>query len=278
MNAAAQPTGPIVVTGATGSIGRAVMVTAAARRIETVALDRGILTGLHLEALVEQLRAVRPRAIIHLAGATPSRVNPRELEPYAASLRVAERLRDAALSLSVAPHVVHASSAAVYGDRGEESFSETHVLRGTGPYAEAKRDAERLWALAPLTVTALRVFNVCGPGQNASLVNRLIAATPSNPVELRSPDRFVRDYVHVADVAEAFLEAALQAGSHDRILNVGSGVGLSTTELVARLRAAGFPAPNVAVDGPSSWSVANVAAIEHELGWRAHRSLTDSLA
>ena len=45
----------------------------------------------------------------------------------------------------------------------------------------AKRAAEELLQASPLPGVALRVFNVFGAGQQASLVNRLVASTATAP-------------------------------------------------------------------------------------------------
>jgi nucleoside-diphosphate-sugar epimerase len=271
-------TGSLVVTGATGSIGRAVLAAAATAGLEAVAIDRGMLEMGDPAVLAARLRSVRPRAIIHLAAATPARIDPADAEPYAATQAVAERLRDALLTLPDPPRVVHASSAAVYGDQGSAPFAEQAPLVGDSAYARSKRAAEQLWAAAPVAATALRVFNVVGPGQPGSLVTRLRRSSAEHPVELRAPAQFVRDYVHVDDVADAMLRAALSEQSGDLVLNVGSGVGISSAELVARLRASGETPVIIEVDGPPSYSVADVSAIAELLGWRARRDVTDWVA
>ncbi|MGV3760591.1 MAG: NAD-dependent epimerase/dehydratase family protein, partial [Actinomycetota bacterium] len=82
----------------------------------------------------------------------------------------------------------------------------------------------------------------------------------------------IRDYLHVADLAEAHLLAlpAPAAGEH-RIYNLGNGNGFSVLEVIEAVReVTGHPIP-VAVGprraGDPARLVASSAKIRTELGW-----------
>jgi len=88
----------------------------------------------------------------------------------------------------------------------------------------------------------------------------------------------VRDYVHVADLAEAHclaLEQLLRDGG-SLTLNLGSGVGASVLEVIAAAEAVvGRPIARQAGPrrpGDPPRLVADIAAAARHLGWRPVRS------
>jgi nucleoside-diphosphate-sugar epimerase len=130
--------------------------------------------------------------------------------------------------------VVFASSADVYGPWHAEAVSEDTPPAPTTPYAEAKLAAER--RLSELGAVSLRIATVFGPGENGP------RAIPSFARALRAGTRptihgdgsDVRDYVHVADVAGAILNAAVTPRP-EPVLNLGSGTGRTTLQIVERV-------------------------------------------
>jgi UDP-glucose 4-epimerase len=130
--------------------------------------------------------------------------------------------------------VVFASSADVYGPWDEDAVTENTPPEPATPYAQAKLEAER--RLSGLDCTSLRIATVFGPGENGpraipSFVRALHAG--ERPV-VDGDGSDVRDYVHVVDVAAALLNAAA-ATAHGEALNLGSGIGRSTGEILRRV-------------------------------------------
>jgi UDP-glucose 4-epimerase len=121
----------------------------------------------------------------------------------------------------------------------------------------------------------LRLGNVYGPRQNAHgeagvvaiFSERLLAGEAPT---LRGQGRPTRDYVHVGDVARAFVLAAesRKAG----VYNVGTGVQTSTARLLEILQdAAGTslePQQVPLMDGELRASALDASRIERDLGWR----------
>lgn len=98
--------------------------------------------------------------------------------------------------LTEAKRVVFASSAAVYG-----SFS---------PYGYSKRLGE---ALLPENSISLRLFNPFGPGENHKPENHIIPLLAQNAIDGKVTKLYhygeqTRDFIHVHDVALAFVMAA----------------------------------------------------------------------
>lgn len=200
------------------------------------------------------------------------------------------------------PNLVYSSSAAVYGTPAANPVPEDAVLRPESPYGETKvvgewmaRDAGVAWGLS---WTALRYFNVAGAGSDAlgdSSVNNLI------PMVFRALDRgerprvfgddyptpdgtCIRDYVHVADLAEAHVAAAAlcERGGVAAAYNVGRGVGSSVLEVMRMIeQVLGEPLDldiTARRPGDPPASFASTDRIEAELGWRASRDLEAMVA
>ena len=194
--------------------------------------------------------------------------------------------------------VLYSSSAAVYGETGEEPVDEDHPTVPTTPYGETKLAAE--WAVraaaaaSGLRWCALRYFNVAGAAGPAladrgatnllPLVHR--AAATGEPMSVFGDDwptpdgTCLRDYVHVADLAEAHVAAAAAlADGSPGALNVGRGTGVSVREMIGAVeRATGRPVPHRVAPrrpGDPARTVADTARIADRLGWRARRGIDE---
>lgn len=264
----------IAVTGASRSLGRAVLAQASFHGLRAIAVSIGAVRSGDAGAIARELASLAPQAVIHLAGVVPAKADESLADPFAANVAGTRAVLDAAAQLEGGARVILASSASVYGPSPLASITEPHDLNGKSEYAPSKISAERLLRESEVDGCALRVLNIYWPGQHHSLVNRLKEATADTPVNVINFDGFVRDYVHVSDVADAFLRAACRTGIEGvGAVNVGSGQPLSTRELVTRLRAAGFSAFFQQVDGAVSRSVADVLLAENALGWRSQRTV-----
>lgn len=188
--------------------------------------------------------------------------------------------------------LVHSSTAAVYGRPEQLPVTEAHPTCPATPYAAAKLFAEQAIgfqaAATGLGAVSLRCFNVAGAsgplGEWHHPETHLIPAAlqvaagirgamPVYGSDLATPDgTAVRDFVHVADVARAYV-AALEATAvpGHRVVNVGSGVGHSVRQVIDVVRAVTGRAIPV-VDAPSrdrepDTLVASILRAHQELGW-----------
>lgn len=210
----------------------------------------------------------------------------------------------AVLSASVAAgvrDVVFSSSAAVYGDASGE-VTETSLVAPVNPYGQTKLTGEWLTAATAraegLRAVSLRYFNVAG-AQWADLADTarlnlvpmvLDRVRSGQPAQIFGDDyatidgTCVRDFVHVADVADAHLavlDALPTQSTPHRVYNVGTGVGSTVRQVVdgIRSRLPGSPDPVVLPRRPGDPAavVADVSLIELELGWRAQYGLDEIL-
>ena len=185
--------------------------------------------------------------------------------------------------------LVFASSSAVYSDQPEAPKSEAECPGPSSPYGISKLEGEHLLGahaeLDGLASAALRFFNVYGPRQPAD--SAYAAAVPifieralrGEPLTVYGDGRQTRDFVFVADVAEAVLRAALSSATG--VLNVGTGVAqeiLGLADAVARLTAHRVP-PRFAPSRPGDVraSSADVSRARHLLGWAPARPLAEGL-
>jgi UDP-glucose 4-epimerase len=133
-----------------------------------------------------------------------------------------------------------ASTCAVYGEAQCLPVGEGHPLVPLSPYAESKIAAEKCCLTTPNrnhpSTTALRLFNVYGPGQSevgysgvmASLLGKVCDGKP--PV-IYGDGRQTRDFVHVQDVVNGIILAIEKTHTAPYYLNIGTGRGTTILEL-----------------------------------------------
>jgi len=147
---------------------------------------------------------------------------------------------------------VYSSSAAVYGTPAQEFVTEDAPLAPESPYGQTKVIGEWMTRNAAvnheLSWTSLRYFNVAGaasPDLGDTSVFNLIPMVFRALSQGQRPQVFgddyptrdgscIRDYIHVADLADAHVVAA--AACEDRtigeVYNVGRGQGVSVLEVM----------------------------------------------
>lgn len=234
-------TGAILVTGGAGALGRVLVARLRGEGRDVVVASRTgdgrSLDVTDADAVDRLVAELRPATVIHLASALPG-ADADEFE----RVNVGGTAAVAAACARYGARLVFASSAAVYGVGNTSAAHEDDAVAPANPYGVSKVRAED--ALDgfgdELSALSLRIFNVTGDGFPNALPSRLLRSRPDEPVALRNPDGFVRDYVHVSDVVEACVAAtdAWVGPGHLRV-NVGSGQPTSSrrlVELVQRIR------------------------------------------
>ena len=263
----------ILITGGGGYVGSVSSEAILAAGHEVVVLD-DLTTGhreavpagarLHTgtyadgDALAELLRSAQIEAILHCAAR--SLVSESSREParyYRDNVAGGVALLEAARACGV-QRVVFSSTAAVYGTPDATPIPEDAPLRPINPYGETKRAFEaalhwygRAYGLRSVT---LRYFNVAGAtatlGEDHDpethlIPNVLTAAMGTTELTIygddyETPDgTCIRDYIHVADLADAHLRAIEATAPGDQrtdeplICNLGNGDGFSIREVIA---------------------------------------------
>ena len=135
--------------------------------------------------------------------------------------------------------VIFSSSSAVYGQNENMPLKETEPLMPKSPYAASKACCElylkSFYDSYGLNYTALRYFNVFGPGQDknsqyAAVIPNFISALLDNEQpEIYGDGEQTRDFIYVKDIVNANINAA--KSDYNGIVNVASGEKLSINQL-----------------------------------------------
>lgn len=140
-----------------------------------------------------------------------------------------------------AESLVFPSTAAVYGDVMEPKVDEGVTPKPTNIYGCHKLAAELLIRGYAedygIDTTILRIFNVYGDflmeqGVISTFVRRALNAEPL----LVNGGGQLRDFVHLDNVVEAFVASLGNVEAYQRVINVGSGVGLSINAVAQMVR------------------------------------------
>ena len=306
-----------LVTGGAGYIGAHVVAALAEQGERAVVID-DLSTGersradgcvfvegsiLDEDVVRRTLRDNNVQGVIHIAA--KKQVGESVADPqkyYEQNVVGTLRLLNATVAEKVASFVF-SSSAAVYGMPDVEVVTEDKAGRPLSPYGTSKLIGE--WssrdvaAATGLRVVSLRYFNVAGAARpelgDPGVFNLIPLAFEAIDAGERPrifgadwPTRdgtCVRDYVHVADIADAHVAALkdLAGGGGDpgtfRVYNVGRGEGASVREvldMVADVTGKAFE-PNVVERRPGDPAryVANVDRIRNDLGWSARYDLRE---
>ncbi|AWK09473.1 UDP-glucose 4-epimerase GalE [Streptomyces spongiicola] len=192
--------------------------------------------------------------------------------------------------------LVFSSSAATYGEPVSVPITESAPTAPTSPYGASKLAVDHMISgectAHGLAAASLRYFNVAGAygdcGERHDPESHLIPLVLQVALGTReaisvfgddypTPDgTCVRDYIHVADLAEAHLLAmeAISPGEH-LICNLGNGSGFSVREVVETVRkVTGHPVPETAAArraGDPAVLVASSEAARERLGWNPSR-------
>ncbi|KPI16511.1 UDP-glucose 4-epimerase [Actinobacteria bacterium OK074] len=202
--------------------------------------------------------------------------------------------------------LVFSSSAAVYGNPDVAVITEDTPCAPVDPYGETKLAGEWLVRAAGrahgIATTCLRYFNVAGAAAPELADTGVFNVVPMVFDRLSrgeaprilgddhpTPDgTCVRDYVHVADLADAHLAAVrrLTEGATgdlvdlgDLTVNIGRGEGVSVRELVTLIgevtgdRTAAVVEPRR--EGDAAYAVASAGLAGRELGWVARRGVRE---
>jgi nucleoside-diphosphate-sugar epimerase len=263
----------ILLTGATGLIGREVLrqapadwelVAVARAQIPGIATVSADLTDPGFAALLPD----RIDAVVHLAQARDYRHFP-ECAPGVVAVNVTATAALLDHAARCGTQVLLASTATVYEPR-PEPLTETAPVRVRSIYSASKRSAELLAIpyAARLPVRALRIFTTYGPEHDDRLVADLIDRVRSGrAVTVQGECGLVTSPIHASDVARAVVAAVQRppaVGELD-LINVG-GAPLGIRDMAQAIgRAIGREPVFEAVAGEAPCFAADRAKCERVL-------------
>ena len=318
----------VLIVGGAGYIGSQTAKTVAAAGMDPIVFDnlvyghewavkwgplvRGDLADRAL--LVDVMKRHQVDAVIHFAAYAyvgESVTNPRKY--FGNNVVGTLNLLDAMLDAGVRD-VVFSSTCATYGEPVKVPISEDHPQNPVNPYGETKLAVEKMlhWygQAYGLRYAALRYFNAAGADPDGEVGEVHDPETHLIPLAIEAavgagelkifgtdyptPDgTAIRDYIHVADLADAHVRALakLREGSAALKLNLGTGQGHSVRAVVASVgKVTGRPVRSLEVgrragDPPALVADARLAGellgwkpryadldtvVEHAVRWRAH--------
>jgi UDP-glucose 4-epimerase len=252
-------------------------------------------------ALRSCLSEYKIEAVIHLAANAlvgESMANPSKY--FRNNVAAGINLLDAMLDCG-AKRIVFSSTCAVYGEPETSPISEDAPQRPTNPYGESKLAFEKIlhWyeAAHGLRYASLRYFNAAGAtarlGEHHFPETHLIPIALGCALGLRdevevygddypTPDgTCIRDYIHVADIANAHILALGAIESRSLVCNLGTGAGHSVREVIeSARRITNHPIPIRFAPrrpGDPAELVANPELVKRELGWQPEQSELDQI-
>ncbi len=236
----------VLLTGASGFIGRQAIAPLLARGYEVHAVS----TGAHADSKVQWhqadlfdvaqsaalVQAIRPTHLLHFAWyAVPGKYwtapeNRRWVDASIALLHAFQR--------GGGQRVVMAGTCAEYDWKGGHCDEETTPLQPATLYGQSKHALQTALSAdaqqAGLSSAWGRIFSLYGPHEYPSrLVASVILALLRGEAAQCTEGSAIRDYLHVVDVASAFvalLDSAVQGA-----VNIGAGHGVALKEVVDTL-------------------------------------------
>jgi UDP-glucose 4-epimerase len=242
------------------------------------------------EAVSRAVQVSGAEAILHFAAhalVSESMTNPAKY--FRNNVAWGQNLLDAAVAAKV-DKFVFSSTCATYGPPDTVPMTEDLPQRPINPYGESKLMFEKMltWYQRSygLEFVAFRYFNAAGAserfGEHHRIESHLIpnvfkvvlGLAPECPIygaDYPTPDgTCIRDYIHIADLADAHIRA-LEPGQTG-FFNLGNGEGYSVREVIQACRmVSGRPVKTIERPrrpGDPPRLVADAEKAAHELGWR----------
>jgi UDP-glucose 4-epimerase len=303
----------VLVTGGAGFIGSHVVDLLIARGHQAVVLDNES-TGkreqvnpaaeymhgdVRQPADVEAAFARGLDAVMHIAGQASIRLS--FLDPGADlnvnTLGTINILQ--ACSAHRVPRLIFASSMTIYGNTLTVPTPEDTPPNPVSNYAVTKYAAERYVHIAAartdldfdLNVTSLRMFNVYGPRQSLSNAYQGVFAIftgnllRGKPINIHSDGEQSRDFVHVSDVARAWVDALDSPATYGQVINIGTGQPTSVNAMCDQVLAAfghtraSYPVHHhPAQPGDMRRSAADIRRARELLGWQPTIPFSEGMA
>jgi UDP-glucose 4-epimerase len=185
---------------------------------------------------------------------------------------------------------IYASTMSVYGDKPDVPVAENLDSRPKSFYGVGKLASEhymRIYEQYGINSTALRLFNVYGPGQNMlnlrqGMVSIFLAqAIKDHHVHVKGSAKRYRDFIYIDDVIDALIKVREEQPPKYTVFNIATGIRTTVGELIELIRS--FLEYEVSVHfegstpGDQMGITGNNSAIKNELNWCPQINLEEGL-
>jgi UDP-arabinose 4-epimerase len=252
------------------------------------------------ERILQVIQAYRPVGVIHFAAFAYVGESMHKPFMYYQNNVGGTLALISAMAAEGVDRFVFSSTCATYGTPKTNPISEDRPQVPINPYGQSKLMVEHILrdcaGVGGLNAVALRYFNAAGADVDGEIGEAHDPETHLIPLALGAangtapaltvfgtdhdtPDgTCIRDYIHVADLADAHVRALEYTLHNDGFtpFNLGTGTGVSIKELIAMAEeVTGLPVPHKfgpARAGDPAALVADPARAQKELGWTTQQS------
>ena len=186
-------------------------------------------------------------AVMHLVSTTlPKNSNEDPIYDVQSNIVGSLQMLNAMVAQNVRKIVFISSGGTVYGNPVYLPIDEKHPTDPLVSYGITKLAIEKYLQIFErmhgIKAVTLRVANAYGERQRIETAQGAVGvflyrALKGIPIEIWGDGNVTRDYIHVSDVAEAFVKAIAYTGDK-RVFNIGSGGGTSLNQLIGIVEAA----------------------------------------
>lgn len=293
-----------LVTGAAGFIGSAVAKKLMEEGNKVVTIDNlstgyesnipdgveFILGNCQNEEIIKKLYDYKFDAILHIAGQSSGEIsfdNPvYDLQTNAQStLLLLKYARE-----NKCKKFIYASTMSVYGDQPDKPVNENAIPLPKSFYGVGKLASEnymRIFRNYGINSTALRLFNVYGPGQNMENMRQgmvsifLAQALNSDSIQVKGSNNRFRDFIYIDDVVDAFICILAHEQVDFNIFNIATGIKTTVKELLSVILDNLPGKVSIKYEGSTPGDqfgiTADISKIKKELGWYPKSSLQDGI-
>lgn len=246
------------MTGGAGFIGSHVVEALLLEGWKVKVLDCNCIASLNLRHVANKIeliegsfgdRSVLHKALpgvdtlLHLASTTtPAMAYGRSAFDVETNLIGTLHLLEEALAHGISRVIFPSSGGTVYGQVVKTPITEKHPTRPLSSHGIIKLAIENYIQMLShekgLKYTILRIANPYGPRQRPDAVQGAIAVFAGKiltrqPIELWGDGRVVRDFIYIDDLIQAIMSTVSSNNSINKIINIGSGIGVSIKDLVS---------------------------------------------
>jgi len=194
--------------------------------------------------IINKLKNYKFEAIFHIAGQSSGEIS---FEDPVYDLQT--NTQSTLLLLKICKEIgcsnfIYASTMSVYGDHDNLPVSENDICKPKSFYAVGKLASEnylKLYSEKDLKTTALRLFNVYGPGQNLTNMKQgmvsifLSMALKNKQIKVKGdPNRF-RDFIYIDDLVDGIWKSVNRNGLNFEVINLCSGTKTKVKEVVENI-------------------------------------------